>query len=133
MKSLRHHTAGSPVLALAILVMLWTIVPQGVCLRELFTRDCGCCAEAVAMACCCTQPEPGPQAAHEDDSCELCFTPDNADTTLPRLESPDFARSWAILPHIVAVADHLPMTVRQPWHTVRSAGLSPPPPLVLRI
>lgn len=133
MKSLRHHTAGSPVLALAILVMLWTIVPQGVCLRELFTRDCGCCAEAVAMACCCTQPEPGPQPAHEDDSCELCFTPDSANTTLPRLESPDFARSWAILPHVVAVADLLPMAVRQPWRTVCSAGLSPPPPLVLRI
>lgn len=133
MKSLRLHTPHPLVLAITFFVMLWTIIPQGVCLRELFTRDCGCCAETTSMACCCTQPEPAKKTAHTDESCELCFTPDRANTALPRMDSPDPAPHWVALPFVHAVADLPSARIVAHWQAARWAGPAPPPTLVLRI
>ncbi|PKO20057.1 hypothetical protein CVU37_00905 [candidate division BRC1 bacterium HGW-BRC1-1] len=139
MKTLRTYAFGPLAMVVVAFVLSWTLVPQNVCLRELFHSGC-CCATHGAQAevkpagpSCCSKTAPAKQNP-ADKPCDKCFTSDTHNSAIPRAELPDLTPVMvAVLPHAFAAADLLPALTEAPQFTRNHTGLAPPPPLILRI
>ena len=139
MKSLRTYAFGPLAMVVVAFVLSWTLVPQNVCLRELFNSGC-CCethglqaeAKPTGPACCAKTAVPKP--APTDKPCDKCYTSDTHHSAIPRVELPDLTPVMvAVLPHPIASGDLLPALTEAPRLLRDHTGLAPPPPLILRI
>ena len=139
MKYLRTYAFGPLTMVVVAFVLSWTLVPQNVCLRELFNSGC-CCAthgqqakvEPTGPACCSKTAVPKPNPT--DKPCDKCYTSDNHHSAIPRVEISDLTPVMvAVLPHPIASGDLLLAFMEAPQLIRNRTGLAPPPPLILRI